>query len=353
MLASPDGTLAGVAASFDEDMVVADYRRGAGFAEVPADAQKRADATVERALVAGPCHVELAPALLDEVEEALCLGLRDYLGKLGREQVVLGLSGGVDSALTAALAARVVGGPRVLAVEMPYHHTSALSRQAAAAVVRSLGLAHEVVPIEEPQKAFERVLAPLFSGLEPDVTEENLQARVRGTVLMALANKLGPLVLATGNKSELATGYCTLYGDMVGGLAVIGDLLKVQVYGLCRRINERAGHEVIPRVVLERPPSAELRAGQLDEDALPPYERLDPVLVGILESRLEDDEISERTGTDLVSVTSIRRMVERAEFKRRQAPPTLRTSRSSWPARRSPIVHRFGMGPKHDFDPSS
>jgi NAD+ synthetase len=173
------------------------------------------------------------------------------------------------------------------------------------------------------------------------VTEENLQARIRGTLLMALSNKFGHLLLSTGNKSEMAVGYCTLYGDMNGGLSVISDLFKLQVYAICRRINARAGEELIPAAVIERPPSAELRADQLDEDSLPPYPVLDPILVGMLEDHIEDRAIADATGADLDLVRRIRRLTERSEFKRFQAPPTIRVSRKAWHGRRYPIVQRF------------
>jgi NAD+ synthetase len=344
MAANPGGRLAGVAGLFSEDVLLVTWKEGVGFVDVAEEAHTRARAVPEIALLPPPCHVELASAALEEAEQALCLGLRDYVHKLGFEQVTLGLSGGIDSALVAHLAARSLGGKNVLAVEMPSPYTSLLSREVAGMVVDNLDLQRLVLPIEGPQNALLRELEPCFEGLEPDITEENLQARVRGTLLMALSNKLGHLVLATGNKSEMAVGYCTLYGDMSGGLAVISDLLKLQVYALSRRINEREGRDVIPRAAIERPASAELRPDQTDQEALPPYEKLDPVLVGILEDRLEDREIAEKTGNDESLVSRVRTMVDAAEFKRHQAPPALRVSRKAWHGRHHPIVQRFRPG---------
>jgi len=344
MLANPGGELAGVAELFSEDLLVATWTEGVGFVDVPDEARARARAVPEAVLQPPPCHVELASQALEEAEQAICLGVRDYVSKLGFDRVALGLSGGIDSALVAHLAARSLGGRSVLAVEMPSSYTSQLSREIAQKLVDSLGLEHLVLPIDGPQDALLRELQPCFGGRQPDVTEENLQARVRGTLLMSLSNKLGHLVLATGNKSEMAVGYCTLYGDMTGGLAVISDLYKLQVYGLARRINEREGKEAIPTAAIERPASAELRPDQIDQEALPPYERLDPVLVGILEDRLEDREIAEKTGNDMSLVSHVRKMVEAAEFKRHQAPPALRVSRKAWHGRRHPIVQRFRSG---------
>jgi NAD+ synthetase len=344
MVASPGGELAGVAELFSEDFLVATWRKGTGFVDVPEEAHSRARAVPEVALQPPPCHVELASPALEEAEQAIMLGLRDYVTKLGFERVTLGLSGGIDSALVAHLAARSLGGDNVLAVEMPSSYTSQLSREIAGTLVGNLGLENLVLPIDGPQSALLRVLEPCFEGRGPDVTEENLQARIRGTLLMSLSNKLGHLVLATGNKSEMAVGYCTLYGDMTGGLAVISDLLKLQVYALSRRINQREGQDVIPLAAIERPASAELRPDQIDQEALPPYDKLDPVLVGILEDRLEDREIAEKTGNDTRLVSHVRQMVEAAEFKRHQAPPALRVSRKAWHGRRHPIVQRFRSG---------
>ncbi len=270
------------------------------------------------------------------------VGLRGYAGKLGFRSALVGLSGGIDSTLVAYLAAQAFGGDAVHAVEMPSRFTADLSRTISRDLIDELGLRSEVIEIEPLQSAFLSALGPSFGDRPEDVTEENLQSRIRGTLLMALSNKRGHLLLSTGNKSEMAVGYCTLYGDMNGGLSVISDLFKLQVRGLCERINERAGRKVIPPAVISRPPSAELRADQRDDDALPPYEVLDPILTGMLVDRLEDRAIAEALGADPALVERVRKLTNRAEFKRFQAAPTLRVSPKAWHGRRYPIVHRFG-----------
>ncbi len=345
MAANPGGELVAVAESFREDVLLLGWEEGFEVLEVAAAA--RAREVVVRGpvtLTPRPCHVDVSDASLDDMENALCAGLEGYMGKLGFDRAVLGLSGGIDSALTAHLAARVLGGAQVLAVEMPSRFTTDLSREISARLISELGLQHEVLPIDPVQDAFLEALDGPFAGTEPGVAEENIQARIRGALLMAISNKRGPLLLSTGNKSEMAVGYCTLYGDMNGGLAVISDVFKLQVYALCRRINARAGREVIPAAVIGRPPSAELRADQTDQDTLPPYEVLDPILAGVLEDRLEDLEIARETGSDLGLVRSVRKMVDRAEFKRYQAAPTIRVSRKAWHGRRYPIVAARGWG---------
>jgi NAD+ synthetase len=279
---------------------------------------------------------------LDEVEEvrrALCLGLADYAHKCGFEKAVLALSGGLDSAVTAALAAEALGPANVTALYLPSAISSDQSRRDAEAVAGNLAVEMHTVPIEEIRACAERALQPLFEGTERGVAEENIQARIRGSVVMAYANKFHQLPLATGNKSELAVGYCTLYGDMVGGMAVIGDVPKTTVYRLARHLN-RDG-EVIPQSVLEKPPSAELKPDQTDQDVLPPYEELDPILELYVEESMEFRQIVAE-GHDAETVRQVLEMVDRAEFKRRQAPITLRVTHKAFGAgRRLPVAQRW------------
>jgi NAD+ synthase (glutamine-hydrolysing) len=250
---------------------------------------------------------------------ALGLGVRDYVEKNGFREVVLGISGGIDSALTAALCVDALGPGRVHTVSMPSRFSSEGTRDDAREVSVNLGVDFREIPIETMLGTFTEALAPSFSGREPDLTEENLQARIRGTLLMALSNKLGWLVVSTGNKSELAVGYATLYGDMVGGFALLKDVFKTDVFRLSRHLNERAGRELIPATTIERPPSAELRADQRDDQSLPPYDLLDPVLEAYVElDRSREELLAE---FDRATVEKALALVDRAEYKRRQAPP--------------------------------
>jgi NAD+ synthase (glutamine-hydrolysing) len=275
----------------------------------------------------------------EEIRQALVLGIRDYLRKCGFSQVHLGLSGGIDSALVAALAAEAVGPENLRAFGMPSRYSSDGSIDDARALCDNLGIAYDLIPIEGPFEAFLTSLEPHFKGKDPDVTEENLQARIRGTLLMGYSNKWGSLLLTTGNKSELATGYCTLYGDMCGSLSVIGDLFKTEVFALCRHINN-AG-EIIPDAIITKPPSAELRPDQKDEDSLPPYEVLDQVLDRyLLKSETSDEIVS--AGFDRELVSRVLSLVGRAEYKRRQAPPVLKVSRKAFgTGRRMPIARKI------------
>ena len=261
--------------------------------------------------------------LLDDLEQmrlALELGLGDYVRKNGFTDVVLGVSGGIDSALTAAIACEALGPERVHCVSMPSRYSSEGTRGDARLLAESLGAEFLELPIEGIVASFEEALAGPFAGREPDLTEENLQARVRGVQLMALSNKFGWLVVATGNKSELSVGYATLYGDMAGGFALLKDVYKTDVFRLARHLNERAGRELIPQSIIDRAPSAELRADQLDEDSLPPYSELDRVLEAYVE---EDQSREDLTGDgfDPEVVDRALAMIDRAEYKRRQAPP--------------------------------
>lgn len=284
----------------------------------------------------------VAPALHGEAEvwAALRLGIHDYVHKNGFPGVILGLSGGIDSALTAALAADALGPDRVTGVALPSTHSSPDSLRGAEALAEALGIRLLTLPIAGVVDAFEETLADAFTGLAADITEENLQARARGTLLMALSNKLGPLVLATGNKSEMSVGYSTLYGDMVGGFAPLRDLSKTWVYRLSRWRNDSEGREVIPEETIARPPTAELRPGQLDTDSLPPYDVLDDILEGYVERGLEPDEIV-GLGHPRQVVSDVVRMVDRAEYKRRQGPVGIKiTPRAFGRDRRMPITTR-------------
>jgi NAD+ synthase (glutamine-hydrolysing) len=269
-----------------------------------------------------PVAAKVAP-LLDDLEQmrlALELGLRDYTEKNGFGDVVVSVSGGIDSALTAALACEALGPDRVHCVSMPSRFSSEGTRQDARRLAEGLGAHFLERPIESIVESFLETLAPVFEGLEPDTTEENLQARVRGVLLMALSNKFGWLVVATGNKSELSVGYATLYGDMAGGFALLKDVFKTDVFRLAKYLNERAGQELIPQSIIDRAPSAELRDNQLDEDSLPPYPALDKVLEAYVELDQSREELT-TDGFDPEVVDRALAMIDRAEYKRRQAPP--------------------------------
>jgi len=275
-----------------------------------------------------------------DVHAALIMGLRDYVRKCGFRHVVIGLSGGVDSSLVAALAVEALGPANVHGFGMPSRYSSEHSLADAKQLAQNLGIRFSIIPIEPVHAAFERVLKPHFEGRPPDVTEENVQARIRGTILMALSNKFGSLLLSTGNKSELATGYCTLYGDMCGGLAVISDVPKMMVYELCRCINQKAGREIIPQRVFTKLPSAELRPDQHDQQTLPPYDQLDGILERY-EERLETGEQIAAAGFDPATVTDVIRRIQTSEYKRQQAAPGLKvTSKAFGFGRRFPIACR-------------
>ena len=314
-----DGRIVCQLRAFDEDL---------GLAEIPGGAP-------------------VAPAALSDVESvrrALVLGIHDYMHKCGFKDAVLGLSGGIDSSLVAALAVEAVGADHVVGVAMPSRYSSTHSLEDARALARNLGIRLHEIPIDGPHRAFEEALAAAFAGRRPDVTEENVQARVRGTILMALSNKYGYLVLSTGNKSEVGVGYCTLYGDMAGGLAAISDVPKTLVYDLARHLNARAGRALIPERVLTKAPSAELRPDQTDQDSLPPYDVLDAILdLYVRQERSRDDIVA--AGFDPETVTRVVRLVDRNEYKRQQAAPGLKvTSRAFGFGRRMPIVQRYEPG---------
>ena len=275
------------------------------------------------------------------LHDALVLGLRDYLRKCGFRSAVVGLSGGIDSAVVAALEATALGAENVHGVAMPSRFSSDHSLADAQALATNLGIQFSVIGIEPMHAAFERVLLPHFARRAADVAEENIQARTRGAILMALSNKFGSLLLTTGNKSELAVGYCTLYGDMAGGLAVISDVPKTMIYRVAEHINVRAGREIIPRSTLTKPPSAELRPNQTDQDSLPPYEVLDAILERYEVDLQSADEIV-AAGYEPAVVADVIRKIQISEYKRQQAAPGLKvTSRAFGFGRRMPIAARY------------
>ncbi len=314
------GALAARAKQFEEDLLVVD---------------------VEPPSSVATGRIEPRYGDVPEVYEALVLGTRDYVRKNGFHDVLVSLSGGVDSSLVAAIAVDALGAEHVAGVLLPSRYSSAGSVADATALADRLGIRTFTVPIEPAHAAFEQMLEPVFRGAAPDVAEENLQARIRGNVVMAISNKFGWMVLSCGNQSEMATGYATLYGDMAGGLAVIKDVLKTLVYALCRDLNARRGREIIPQSVIDKEPSAELRPGQKDSDSLPPYSELDPIIEGYVEG---DQSIAELTarGFDGELVRRVARMVDRNEYKRRQSPPGVRVSRKAFGKdRRPPITNRW------------
>jgi NAD+ synthetase len=278
----------------------------------------------------------------DETEaayQALVLGTRDYVLKTGFRKVLIALSGGIDSALVAAIAVDALGAENVRAIGMPSQYSSTGSIEDSRKLAANLGIQFDILPIADLFQQFTHTLQPLFTGTNTDLTEENLQSRIRGTLMMALSNKFSSLVLTTGNKSEMAVGYCTLYGDMVGALAVIGDLVKTRVYALSRWVNRNG--EVIPEAILAKPPSAELRPGQMDTDSLPPYEVLDPIIEAYVERYQTTAQIVDKYGFSPSIVEHVVHLVERTEYKRQQAAPVLKvTSKSFGMGRRFPIAAR-------------
>ncbi|MBI2677474.1 MAG: NAD+ synthase [Candidatus Koribacter versatilis] len=315
LVVAPDGRVVARAKSFEEDLVYFDPDQLSG--DMNAQTAGR-EASAYAALV---------------------LGTRDYVRKCGFQKVLVGLSGGIDSALVACIAADALGPENVMGVGMPTRFSSAGSIEDARLLAQNLGISFETVPIQAVFDTYLKALQPAFRGCKEDATEENIQSRVRGSVLMALSNKRGALVLSTGNKSELGVGYCTLYGDMVGGLAVISDVPKTMVYALSHWVNRE--RERIPQATISKPPSAELRPGQKDTDVLPPYEVLDAILEDYVEDYKTAEEIAGGRGFELSLVKSIIRMIERSEYKRQQAAPGLKiTEKAFGMGRRFPIAQK-------------
>jgi NAD+ synthetase len=282
------------------------------------------------------------PPREEQLFSALSLGIRDYVRKCGFKSVLVGLSGGIDSALVAVLAADALGADNVLGVSMPARYSSEGSLSDAAALAKNLGIRYEVLPIEPVFKSVEKQLEKVFAGTKPNEAEENVQSRLRGVTLMALSNKFGALVLTTGNKSEMAVGYCTLYGDMCGALAVIADVFKTDVYKIARWVNR--DREIIPAASISKPPSAELRPNQTDQDSLPPYETLDQILDAYVVKNLGKDEIIRR-GFDAAVVNDVVNKINFSEYKRRQAAPGLKVSpRAFGMGRRIPVAQKFRVG---------
>jgi NAD+ synthase (glutamine-hydrolysing) len=345
----PEGELLARAAQFVPELLLCDLMLPARKARTdgassarPVRALAEVSSGADPSSPVEPRIAEPLPGEEAEVYSALKLGLRDYVEKNGFEHVVLALSGGIDSALVALIAADALGADQVTVVVMPSPNSSAETQADARTIASNLGVELIEISISEAMDAYARALARPFEGSEPGLAEENVQARIRGNLVMALSNKFGWLVLTTGNKSELSVGYATLYGDMAGGFAVIKDVFKLLVYRLVRWRNGQEDRELIPDSVLERPPSAELRPDQLDEDSLPPYEILDPILEAYVE-RDEGIEALVAKGLPEDTVQEVFRMVDRAEYKRRQAPPGIRVSTKAFGRdRRMPITNRFG-----------
>jgi NAD+ synthase (glutamine-hydrolysing) len=348
VVVAADGEVLARAAEFETEILVCDLLVPTAAATDGAPAGRGVRTLAQLSSGADPSG-SVEPRIADplpseeaEVYSALTLGLRDYVEKNGFERVVLALSGGIDSALVALIAVDALGPDRVSVVVMPSPNSSEDTQTDARTIATNLGVELIEIPIEGPMDAYGGALAPAFEGTEPGIAEENLQARIRGNLVMALSNKFGWLVLTTGNKSELSVGYATLYGDMAGGFAVIKDVFKLLVYRLVRWRNQREGRELVPESVLERPPSAELRPDQFDEDSLPPYELLDRILEAYVE-RDEGIEALVAEGLPEDTVMEVVRMVDRAEYKRRQAPPGIRISTKAFGRdRRLPITNRFG-----------
>jgi NAD+ synthase (glutamine-hydrolysing) len=350
-----EGDVVARAPSFEEALLVVDIDASTAVARRLVDARRRALARERE--VPDPPVVDLGEerkqespvgalvaeprGALEQMRLALELGLRDYVEKNGFDEIVVGVSGGIDSALTLALAVEALGSARVHAVSMPSRFSSPETRADAKTLAENLGTSFLELPIDPIFEGFQQTLVAVFQGREPDITEENLQARIRGTLLMALSNKFGWLVVATGNKSELSVGYATLYGDMAGGFALLKDVFKTDVFRLSQHLNERAERELIPESIIERAPSAELRENQLDQDSLPPYPELDRVLEAYVEEDRSQEELR-TNGFDPDVVDRAIALIDRAEYKRRQAPPGVKLRPKAFGRdRRTPITNRW------------
>jgi NAD+ synthase (glutamine-hydrolysing) len=315
-----DGRVAARAKSFEEDLIFFDTTTGEGDLHEGVEEE------------------------LDAIYRALALGTRDYVRKCGFRKVVIGLSGGIDSALVATIASDALGPENVIGVAMPGPYSSEGSIRDARQLAQNLGIELVVLPILDAFQSYRKILEGPFERRAQDVAEENLQARIRGNLLMALSNKFGSLVLSTGNKSEMAVGYCTLYGDMAGGLAVISDVPKTMVYELADFVNRRAGRARIPAETIAKAPSAELRPNQTDQDTLPPYDVLDRILKAYVEELHTPQEIAAETGYDLALVRSVALRVDQNEYKRKQAPPGLKvTSKAFSVGRRFPLAQKYSV----------
>jgi NAD+ synthase (glutamine-hydrolysing) len=364
MVFNEQGTLVARAKEFAEDMLVVDLDTASVFRSRLHDPRRRqerlqvnsADVPVipvttnpvslskNEVVLGTPQRIEPKMERLQEIYSALVLGTGDYVRKTGFKQVIIGLSGGIDSSLTAAIAVDALGAGNVLGISMPSAYSSQGSKTDAQALAENLGIQLLTIPIEETFRTSLKMLRPALGDDDPGLAAENLQARIRGNILMTISNKLGPLVLTTGNKSELATGYSTLYGDMAGGFAVMKDVLKTLVYELCIYRNSLGDGPVIPRSVIEKPPSAELRPNQKDVDSLPPYEVLDPILKAYVEEDRSFEEML-AMGFDRKTVERVMRLVDNSEYKRRQAPPGVKiTPRAFGRDRRLPITNRYWEG---------
>jgi NAD+ synthase (glutamine-hydrolysing) len=355
LLIDPKGKLIASGKQFEEDLITCDIRlpgprrNGAEVSSLPIDDETRG--YIDSVIISGHAPGKKKPApgpeivkpfgLAEEVYRALVLGTRDYVRKTGFKKVVIGLSGGVDSSLVAAIAVSAVGRENVQGVFMPSQYSSDESREDAYELAKNLGIALTTIPIQQPFATFLNTLRGVFAKTKTDVTEENLQSRIRGTIMMALSNKFGSLVLTTGNKSEMSTGYATLYGDMAGGFAVIKDVPKTMVYDVCRFINRNEGRTLIPKRVLVKAPTAELRPNQKDSDSLPEYDVLDPILKAYVEDDKEFGEML-KMGFDRKTVERVIRLVDSSEYKRRQAPPGVKiTARGLGKDWRFPITNRY------------
>ena len=364
MVFNEQGTLIARAKEFAEDMLIVDLDTASVFRSRLHDPRRRqerlqvnsADVPVipvttnpvslskNEVVLGAPQRIEPKMERLQEIYAALVLGTGDYVRKTGFKQVVIALSGGIDSALTAAIAVDALGAENVLGISMPSGYSSEGSKTDAQALAENLGIQLLTIPIEETFRTSLKMLRPALGDDDPGLAAENLQARIRGNILMTISNKLGPLVLTTGNKSEMATGYSTLYGDMAGGFAVLKDVLKTLVYELCIYRNTLGDRPVIPQSIIEKPPSAELRPGQKDVDSLPPYEVLDPILKAYVEEDRSFEEML-AMGFERKTVERVMRLVDISEYKRRQAPPGVKiTPRAFGRDRRLPITNRYREG---------